>query len=336
MQGATPLLRQWYLLVALSARGVAVRELAEEHGVTQRTIRRDLDTLRQAGFPLEETRAEHGRKLWKLASGVSHPAMALCWDEAAALFLARQHLEPLAGTPLWDAAQRAFRKIRATLGDGAIRYLEKIADKFHRTTVGRGDYAKKGEAIDQLMLAIEDRRITFLTYHSSSSTEPVTYEIYPYGIVFHRHSLYLVARSVSHNEIRHFKIDRVESVELDPLKFQPPDDFDLQQHLADSFGIYQGDPGQTHHVRIRFTPQVARYVKESHWHPTQQLTNQPDGGLLFEVTLGSLEEIQSWTLSFGRHAEVLEPTELRDRVAVELREACGQYVRSLSDGGRRK
>ena len=322
----SPLVRQWILLREISSRhfGLTIKEMASDHGVSQRTIRRDLVTLQRVGFFLEERESDHGRKHWRLGATASAPLLSFTWDEAIALFLARRHLEPLAGTHLWESAQRAFRKIRATLSDQSVRYLEKMAGKFHRTTVGAGDYAKKGEVIDQLMIGIEDRRITFIAYQSLRSTEPVTYEIYPYGIVFHSNSLYLVALSVNHGEVRHFKIDRLSSVDLETLKFNKPTDFDLQQHFADSFGIFHGD-GKPQHIRIRFSPEVARFVEESHWHDSQKIQKQRDGSLIFEVTLDTTEEIKSWALSFGAKAEVLEPKRLRKEMQAEIRVMASSY-----------
>lgn len=315
----SPLVRQWILLREISSRrlGLTIKEMARDYGVSQRTIRRDLMTLQRVGFPLEERESDHGRKHWRLGATASAPLLSFTWDEAIALFLARRHLEPLAGTHLWESAQRAFQKIRATLSDQSVRYLEKMASKFHRTTIGAGDYAMKGEVIDQLMIGIEDRRITFIAYQSLRSTEPVTYEIYPYGIVFHSNSLYLVAHSVDHGEVRHFKIDRLSTVDLETLKLSRPDNFNLEQHFTDSFGIFGGD-GKPQHIRIRFSPEVARFVEESHWHDSQKNEKQRDGSLIFKVTLNTTEEIKSWVLSFGRHAEVLQPKRLREEIRDEL------------------
>lgn len=330
----SPILRQWSLLVSLSSRrqGMTIREIAAEFGVTQRTVLRDLAALQQVGFPLNEAKSAHGRKHWKLGDDPAAIPLRFTWDEAIALFLARRHLEPLAGTQLWESAQRAIRKIRATLNEPALRYLEKMSALFHRTTTSAGDYAEKGEMIDRLMIGIEDHRITFIEYQSNRSTEPVTYEIYPYGIAFHRNSLYLVAHSVNHGELRHFKIDRLESVAVESLKFVPPDDFDLQQHFADSFGIFHGN-GQPTRVRIHFAAEVARYVEESNWHPSQSLTHHRDGSLLFEVRLSSLEEVKSWVLSFGRHAEVLEPAGLREEMAEEVAAMLDGYAKTLPKEG---
>jgi len=303
---------------------MTVCEMADEHDVSQRTIRRDLAAMQQVGFPLEESESDHGRKHWRLRPGASNPQLTFTWDEAIALYLARRHLEPLAGTRLWESAQRAFRKVRSTLTETALHYLEKMSGAFHHTTVGAGDYTQKGEAIDQLTMAIEDRRVTFITYQSMRSTEPVSYEVYPYGIAFHRNSLYLVAHSLNHDEIRHFKIDRLSDVDVQQLQFNRRPDFDLQQYFADSFGVYRGN-GQPQRIRIRFTPEVARYVEESRWHETQQLHRQRDGHLLFEVTLGDTAEIAKWILSFGANAVVLEPKRLAREICDEAKRIVNGY-----------
>ena len=59
-----PFIRQWILLRTLAARkyGAAVKELAQEAGVSVKTIRRDLKTFQAAHFPLKEVVGDFGRK----------------------------------------------------------------------------------------------------------------------------------------------------------------------------------------------------------------------------------------------------------------------------------
>ena len=106
--------RQWQLLLALTARqaGVPLSELAREHEVAERTIRRDLLLLRKVGFPVAEERTDHGKKLWRVSDDRRSPPLPFSWDEAIALYLAGRFLEPFAGTYVWTAAQRAFRGLR--------------------------------------------------------------------------------------------------------------------------------------------------------------------------------------------------------------------------------
>ena len=322
----SPVVRQWILLRLLGARrhGISVHEMAAETGVHEKTIRRDLAALRVAGFPLDEAVEPHGRKAWRLRFPDQQPELCFAIDEALALYLGRRLLEPLAGTLLWEAAQSAFRKVRACLGPAALTYLDKMSQHLHHTSVGRGDYSRKAEIIDGLMQAIEDRKATHLVYQSARSTEPVTYEVCPYAIAYHRGSLYLVAHSHEHDSIRHFKIDRINEVEVSAFPFRLPDDFDVREHFAGSFGVYHGDGDIT--VKVRFLPAVARYVEESVWHDSQHLSPQRDGSLLATFCLSSTEEIKRWLLSFGRQAIVVEPEQLQRDIVAECEAVAAEYL----------
>jgi proteasome accessory factor B len=319
--------RQWILLRLLSARrfGITVKELVEELKAGDKAIRHDLKTFQEAGFPLEEIVQDHGRKAWRLNPDKNQPGLNFAYDEALALYFGRRFLEPLAGTPFWNAAQQAFRKIRAVLGDGAIKYVESFGHYFHQTTVGASDYSHKADVIDALMVGIEDSKAVFVTYQSMRATEPVTYDVYPYGLVYHRGSLYLVGKAPQDGELRHWKLDRMQAAEVTTFPFHRPEDFDLQEHLRGSFGVFQGDDDGDITVTVRFSPTVARYVQESQWHASQQLTLQNDGSLLAEFQLSTTEEIKRWILSFGQHAVVLEPKKLRDEVLGEIKQLDDAY-----------
>jgi proteasome accessory factor B len=329
MADSPPLLRQWQLLKCLAARrqGLSVREISEQMGVSQKTVRRDLELFQKVGFPLEEVVAEHGRKQWRIGSSWTEPQMNFTFDEAIALYMAQRFLEPLAGTPFWRAAQNAFHKIRSSLSDSVVRYLNRMLDKLHCTTAGAGEYSRKEGLLDQLMLGIEDNRAVFITYRSLRATEPVTYEVYPYGIAFHFGSLYLVGYHTDRKQACTWKIDRIEDAQATELPFRRPAEFSVERFFAGSFGVYHGSDDIR--VKVRFAPAVARHVQESRWHTSQRLTCQGDGGLIAQFHLSATEEIKSWVLSFGPYAEVLEPESLRSEIAEDLQSALAAYRTEL-------
>jgi predicted DNA-binding transcriptional regulator YafY len=330
MRDDSSLRRQWILLRSLTASrlGLTVREMATEAGVNDKTIRRDLDSFQRVGFPLEETVGEFGRKKWKISGHGNQPPLNFNFEEAAALYVGRRLLDPLAGTLLGDAAQNAFRKIRASLGQPALKYLESFTHFFHQTAFGASSYATKSEVIDELTRACEEHKAVHILYQSDRATEPAFRDVYPYGITYHRGSLYLVALDPQEDKVKHYKVDRIEEVEVSSFPFQRPPDFDLASHLSGSFGIFHGEGDVT--VTIRFMHAVARYVLERQWHPSQKLTKQRDGTLLAEFRLSCTEEIKSWVLGFGGQAIVLEPEELRDEIAREARALCAAYEADLS------
>jgi len=305
--------------------GLTLKELAREMNVSQRTIRRDLSTFQMAGFPLQETTGEYNRKFWRIARQAGQPELSFAFDEAIALYLGRHLMEPLAGTPFWEAARRAFRKIRASFGPGARDYVDKFRAMFHQTAVGTKDYSGKTDLIDDLTQAIEDCRMVNITYRSLSATEAVTYDIYPYGFAYHRNSLYVVGWAPRREQFRIWKVDRIEDAHLEDLRFERRADFDLEAHFAKSFGVFRGE-GDVH-VKIRFSPRAARYVQEGTWHPSQKLTPQKDGSLLAEFDLDGTEEIKRWVLSFGKEAEVVGPEEFRSGIAEETRNVLARHTR---------
>lgn len=321
--GSNYLVRQWTLLKTISAAGgtATIKSLMAQTGAGNKMIRRDLAVLQRAGFPIKETIGEFGRKSFAVDGGAI-PRLDLLYDEALALFFCRRAVLPLAGTYIWESLQNAFRKIEASLGSQAAKYVLRMADRLHRTHVG-GSYRDQAELIDELLIAIDESKAAFITYRSARSSEPLSYPVEPYGLVEHRGSLYLVGHSQQHGEIRHWKVDRIEAVDRTKFPFQRPAGFDLQTHLADSFGIYSGREQIV--VRARLTPAAARYLREKRMHTSQKLSRDASGRTIAQWTVSSTVEIKSFLLSWGAAVEVLEPAELRAEIADELRKALQLY-----------
>ncbi|MGE3707919.1 MAG: helix-turn-helix transcriptional regulator, partial [Vicinamibacterales bacterium] len=97
-------IRQWTILREIEqarAAGVTIDDLAGLCDVTTRTIRRDLQALEEAGFPIYDDRSsDDGRTRWRL-NGQAFRGLAtgLTVSELCALYFSRTLLETLAGTP---------------------------------------------------------------------------------------------------------------------------------------------------------------------------------------------------------------------------------------------
>lgn len=302
---------------------MSLRQMADELGVTQRTIRRDLDVFRGVGFPVEETIGEFGRKTWTIKADRDQPPLAFSYDEAIALYMGRRMLEPLAGTPFGEAAEDAFRKIRSALGVGTLDYLARFSSMFHETGVEARDYASKSEIIDTLRLGVEDCREARILYRAETADESSHRTIHPYGTVYHRGALYLIALDPDQRRVKHYKVDRIEEAEILDRFFSRIEGFDLASHMASAFGVYRD--GEPITVEVRFAPGVSRYVREARHHESQELVPQADGSVLATFRVSGTEEIKRWILGFGAKAEVLKPDQLRHEIAGELRAMLCAY-----------
>ena len=104
--------------------------------------------------------------------------------------------------------------------------------------------------------------------------------------------------------------------------FEIPEDFNLDDFVKPSFGVFQGEPVK---VRIRFHPDVAGYIKEKIWHESQTIEDQEDGSIIFEAEVAGTEEIKFWIMNWGSKAEVFEPESLRDEIKSEAETVLRKY-----------
>jgi predicted DNA-binding transcriptional regulator YafY len=80
-------------------------------------------------------------------------------------------------------------------------------------------------------------------------------------------------------------------------------------------------------VRIRFSSEVAGYIKEKIWHDTQKIISQKDGSVIFEAEVAGTDEIKFWVMSWGSNALVVEPQALRDEIRAEVETMLEEYGR---------
>src|SRR5688572_8226785 len=122
-------IRQWKVLHALesSRHGVALDTLAKELEVTTRTIRRDLAALQEAGFPLYDEHDDDGRVRWRLDGHVLKGLeTGFTLAELCALYLSRNMLEAVAGTPFQRDLSLAFGRLQKMLSPRMRQFLDRL------------------------------------------------------------------------------------------------------------------------------------------------------------------------------------------------------------------
>jgi predicted DNA-binding transcriptional regulator YafY len=124
------------------------------------------------------------------------------------------------------------------------------------------------------------------------------------------------------NEVRVFALDRIKMLHQTKESFDVAKDFDFDEFMRPSFGVYQGKPVKG---RIWFSPDAAGYIKEKIWHDTQEILPQKDGSIVFEAEVAGTEDIKFWVMSWGAKALVLEPDSLRQEIRAESEALLGKY-----------
>lgn len=318
------LARQWRIIQALTASqsGKTAQELAGNLGCHSRTVYRDLEALQQAGFPVYTHREEtHSR--WRLLDSARDPVpVPFRLTELIALYFGRDMIRPLRGTPFFDAMETLFQKVRATLPDGTAALLDRMSSRLGTVSKAHKDFSRSGKTLETVNRALMERRLLDITYYSMSRDQTARRQVAPYQLRFFDGAFYLLGYCHRREGIRTFAVDRMRSCDMLATTFAYPDGFDPDDYMAASFGIFQGAAAV---VRIRFSPAVAGHIRERIWHPSQTLTTASDGCLVFEARVAVSDEIRSWVMGWGAHAEVLAPASLRASVRADVLEMAERY-----------
>ena len=312
-------IRQWKILKAIEAgRWTSSAKLAAAYGVTERTIRRDIEALQEAGFPLYDDRA-NGKKVWRLVEGYRQKLVqGFTLSELTALYFSRNMLSFLGGAPFAQDVESAFGKIREALPAKSLPFLSRIQDLFSARPDPWKDYSKKQDVIAGLIDAILHQRQARIAYFSFNSRRTKAYTLDPYRLVYYRGGLYLYARAHEYDEVRTFAVERIQRMEVLDEGFEIPAGFSPSEYARSAFGI-AGGKAET--VELVFGVEMAGYIRERNWHESQTVVDEPDGSvrLLMEVAPGF--ELKAWVKGFLPHVRVVRPSSLREEIGREIREA---------------
>jgi predicted DNA-binding transcriptional regulator YafY len=307
------------------------RTIARKLEVGHRTVQRDVEFLRERmGAPLVFDPRRNG--YYYSEPDFRLPLMTLTEGELLALFLAERVLQQYRGTPYAADLSRAFGKITAGLSERVTIDLAHLGEGHSfRTTAASG---LDPETFRHLDAAIRSRRRLAIHYYSASRDEETAREVDPYHLASVDGQWYLVGHCHLRGEVRMFVPSRIRSVGATGITFESSGDFRVDDYLARSFSVLRGAEGEVYRVRLRFTGEAVKYVRERTWHPSQSSELTPEGDLIVGLEVSHLREVERWVLSWGAECMAIEPAELKERVARTLAEAASRYMKTADPTGR--
>jgi predicted DNA-binding transcriptional regulator YafY len=318
------LARQWKIIQALiaSRRGRSVPELAEMVECTVRTVYRDLEALQFAGFPVTTEREGH-RMVWSLIDPARHTLpIPLSLPELTALYFGRSLAGVLKGTVFYDALESLFTKIKSLLPADMLQLLDRSQESLAVAVAPAKAHEAYRGRIDLVGQAILQRRRLAVVYRAMHGRTETRRRVAPYRLLFFEGSFYVLGHCGLRQEIRVFALDRIRRIDLTDEAFDVPEELSIEEFLKSSFGVFHGPLTR---VKIRFAKQIAGYITEKVWHPSQSVTLRADGSVLFEVEVAGTEEIKHWVLKWGARAEVLTPLSLREEIRREAEALLKTY-----------
>ena len=315
-------------------RGRHIAELADEVGTSERTVRRDLAELIEAGYDIDRAPLD-GRAAARLVER-SYSTIPITRRERYTLLAIRSMFDVLRGTPLGDDVDSILRKLEQRLSPEERAEHATFGDRFaYIPDGGTKAYEGKEDILDALLTGVLSRKVVRFEYVEARGRTQRGH-LAAYAMVLYKHGLYVIGRRLKRPEdgtsipsdggIGVYAAERFASAEqLRHFTFTPPHDFRLPDLFHGAFGIHIGDASKLHQVEIDFTKSKATYARSRTWHPAQRFVELRDGSARLGFPCTDLRPVVSWVLEWGPHARVVSPPELVELVAAEARATSALY-----------
>lgn len=310
--------------------GISLNELKERLQVSDRTLARYIQTLKECFFDedgesvIEVARTAGGGRLRFKRRGVNMEGNAY---ELMGLYMALDLMAFLEGTFLMDGAQEALDRLQERLRrehHQTAVVLKDFHKKFFHWTEAPKDYSQMNDLLNDLVKALVLQRQIEMTY-ATPGKEAKTRTMQPLSLLMYKRALYLVARlKGSDGVIRDitFAVERIKSVKILEDSFSYPHDYNPEGRFQHSFGLVSNQ--EPVEVRLHFHQTVAPNVGSRRWHPSQEITETEDG-LEMVLNVNPSQEFIAWLLGYGHFVRVLEPESLVQTMRHRLQQALEQY-----------
>jgi predicted DNA-binding transcriptional regulator YafY len=307
------------IILMLQSRGtLKASELAEELDVSERTIHRYMGMLDELGIPIYSERGPYGG--FSLVRGYKLPPLIFTPEEATALYLGTELVKEIWGASYQDAAVAATAKLDNVLPDALVQEVKQAQRGLLVTGWLRRDYGPWVPLMDELRRCVARRRQVHLVYQSFHQ-QVTRRSLDPYALALQWGNWYLLGYCHLRQDLRTFRVDRIQRVEPTGETFELPPNFSARDHLLQ---MAQERPATYSRVTVRFDPEVAHIVRErlEEW---QRLEEHDDGSVTLSFDASDLAWPCRWVLTYQDKARVLAPPELAQMVRQAAQAIAARY-----------
>ena len=247
-------------------------------------------------------------------------ASTLSSTEVQALTMAKNTLVQYGGAVMADRLDRALDKI------GAFEEHDQTIAKSSMSVMVMGAAATTTSDADNLDIvkrAIEQQRPLKYSYCKLNETKSTVRNVHPHHCFLSKGRWYMLAYCLKSKEIKNYRLDRISRLEIKPGTFERQPNFNPKDHLGRGMGVIKGKG--SYDIKIEFDRFAAQVMGKSVWDESQKVRELKDGAIEMAMHLTDLSEVTNWLLSWGGHAQVKTPEELKQKVLATAKAVVELY-----------
>jgi predicted DNA-binding transcriptional regulator YafY len=298
-----------------------IAKLARKAEVTNRTIERDIEYLRDIyQAPIEYNYEKRG--YYYSEPNFFIKSVILTEGELFSIALFDRLLEQYRNTPLEAALRRIFNKIiqsmpdRVTVDSGLLGpQISVISD--HQGFIDP-------EVFEDVFTALKTKRTVTFDYRPLQKTTYMKRTVDPYHAICQRGNWYFIGHCHDKNEPRMFSFSRVKNANLTEQHFTIPADFQPEAFFDKEMGVWASSH-TPYTVELLINNEIGTYALERQWHDTQTVEQREDGSVYVSFTTTQIPEALRWVLGQGHTVKALAPSELVEQIKAETEKVRGIY-----------
>lgn len=297
-----------------------------DENYTERTLRRDLEALQQAGVPLFDEKGEDGKTYWTVPDEYKKTPIPLTPSELFALQCGKNLLKPLEGTFISESIRSLYQKLSPNLLPANKTTFDQLQKDIHIAPSYSKEFQDNGQFIEIIKEALEENKVINMSYTPLRTNRPLKKKINPYGLWYQNGIFYLIGYCHQQKDFRTYVVDRIKSIKMTDEVFTPDLYFKVDEYFKDAFGVFRGKPER---VELIFDKPASKWVRERRWHSSQELASLPGDQIKLRFRVAVTPELIQWVLGFGSQVEVIQPENLRKTIQKEAWKLMKQYGMTL-------
>lgn len=301
-----------------------VAYLMEKHGVSRRTILRDIEFLRDRyNAPIESDRVRKGYYYTDSTFAIKN--VLITEGDLFTISTVMPLMEQYKNTPLENAFKNMIGKISELLPE------EVSVDSFFLNKdisfICDPLPAIEQDVFKNIFQAIKTRKLISFNYRSVSSSEYKFKKIEAYHVICQKGNWYVFGFEHGTNKKKIYALSRFKDIKILDVNYEIPEGFDIAREIDLSFGIWYNKEDAVEY-ELLFDRMMANYILEREWHKNQKVEQKEDGSVFLKFSSNQKQQVLSWVLSFGSCVEVISPEFLKADVMENAEKMLLKYKKS--------
>jgi predicted DNA-binding transcriptional regulator YafY len=298
-----------------------------EEIVSTRTIHRDIETIEEAGIPLEYEKNDNSEYVWFFPAHYRKMVLPVVQgSELISLYILKSYLKLFSDTFIDKELHSLQNKIEALAPGDLFMEFESLSEQensiFWDQSFGDYDYSKSDAVLSDITNIMVKKQWAAVTYKSLSDGKTRQYDIYLHRLFAFNGVLYIAVYFPKYGDFLALAVQQIQEVKIAQRQDYRTPEFNIAAFKHNRFGVFSGSVEK---VEIEVRSGYAKWFINRSWHPSQQIIKNKDGSLLLTMDVPLSRDFITWILGWHDGIKVIKPQSLIKMVKEKLQKSLELY-----------